>query len=152
MDMNAFAMLCDLIKTRGGLLDYDNVTIEEQIASFVIILAHHNKNRRIQVIFCRSGETISRYVHQVLRALLRLEDVLFVKLTPVPDVCMDSQWQWFKGIPAVKIFLYHIEVQVAAIDTPLLTPRVNGEASRLVVSLRRTLFESLYVESGFNSI
>ncbi|KAI9198648.1 hypothetical protein LWI28_019652 [Acer negundo] len=41
---------------------------------------------------------------------------------------------------------------VAAIDTPLITPRVNSEASRLVVSLRRTLFKSLYVESGFNSI
>ncbi|KAK3226099.1 hypothetical protein Dsin_005961 [Dipteronia sinensis] len=48
MDRNAFAMLCDLLKTRGGLLDDGNVTIEEQVATFVNILAHHNKNRSIQ--------------------------------------------------------------------------------------------------------
>ncbi|KAJ9558021.1 hypothetical protein OSB04_012635 [Centaurea solstitialis] len=30
MDRNAFAMLCDLLKTRGGLLDDGNITIEEQ--------------------------------------------------------------------------------------------------------------------------
>ncbi|KAK3184962.1 hypothetical protein Dsin_032248 [Dipteronia sinensis] len=66
MDRNVFAMLCDLLKTRGGLLDDGNVTIEEQVATFVNILAHHNKNRSIQVRFYRSDETISRYVHRVL--------------------------------------------------------------------------------------
>ncbi|KAK3218341.1 hypothetical protein Dsin_012311 [Dipteronia sinensis] len=48
MDRNAFAMLCNLLKTRGGLLDDGNATIDEQIATFVNILAHHNKNRSIQ--------------------------------------------------------------------------------------------------------
>ncbi|KAL5744400.1 hypothetical protein ACOSQ2_027516 [Xanthoceras sorbifolium] len=104
MDRNAFAMLCELLKIRGGLLDDGNVTIEEQVAIFVNILAHHNKNRSIQVRFYRSGETISRYVHRVLHALLRLEDVLFVKPTPVPDDCTDSRWRWFK----VSIKKYHL--------------------------------------------
>ncbi|KAJ9539520.1 hypothetical protein OSB04_032253 [Centaurea solstitialis] len=48
MDRNAFAMLCDLLKTRGGLLDDGNITIEEQVAIFINILAHHTKNRTIQ--------------------------------------------------------------------------------------------------------
>ncbi|KAK3193396.1 hypothetical protein Dsin_024706 [Dipteronia sinensis] len=48
MDRNAFAMLRDLIKTRGGLLDDGNIIIDEQVASFVNILAHHNKNRNSQ--------------------------------------------------------------------------------------------------------
>ena len=105
MDRNAFAMLCELLKTRGGLLDDGNVTIEEQVATFVHILAHHVKNRNIQVRFYRSGETISRYVHRVLLALLRLEDVLFVKPTPVPDDYTDSRWRWFK-VTIVTLPLY----------------------------------------------
>ncbi|KAK2662536.1 hypothetical protein Ddye_001110 [Dipteronia dyeriana] len=48
MDRNAFAILCELLKTRGGLLNDCNVTIEEQVATFVHILAHHFKNRSIQ--------------------------------------------------------------------------------------------------------
>ncbi|KAK2661714.1 hypothetical protein Ddye_000288 [Dipteronia dyeriana] len=48
MDRNVFAMLCELPKTRGGLLDDGNVTIEEQVSTFVNILAHHTKNRSIQ--------------------------------------------------------------------------------------------------------
>ncbi|KAJ9565642.1 hypothetical protein OSB04_001608 [Centaurea solstitialis] len=34
MDRNAFAVLCEMLKTRGGLLDEGNVTIEEQVATF----------------------------------------------------------------------------------------------------------------------
>ena len=105
MDKNAFAMLYELLKTRGGLLDYGNVTIEEQVATFVHILVHHVKNRSIQVRFYKSGETISWYVHRVLLALLRLEDVLFVKPTPVPDDYTDSRWRWFK-VTIVTLPLY----------------------------------------------
>ena len=105
MDRNAFAILCDLLKNRGGLLDDGNVTIEEQVTTFINILAHHNENRIIQDRFCRSSETISRYVHRVLLALLRLEDVLFVKPTPVPDDCTDSRWRWFK-VTIVTLPLY----------------------------------------------
>ena len=75
MDRNAFAMLCNLLKTRGGLLDDGNMTIDEQVAIFINILAHHTKNRTIQVRFYRSGETISRYVHRVLRAFAILTKI-----------------------------------------------------------------------------
>ena len=54
MDRNAFAMLCDLLKTRGGLLDDGNMAIEEQVAIFISILAHHSKNRTFQVRFYRT--------------------------------------------------------------------------------------------------
>ncbi|KAK3173975.1 hypothetical protein Dsin_032566 [Dipteronia sinensis] len=110
MDRNAFAILCDLLKTRGGLLDDGNVTIEEQVATFVNILAHHNKNRSLvrqlvdmSIEFCR--------------ALLRLEDVLFVKPTPVPDDCTDSRWRWFKGCLGALDGTY-IEVTVPESDKP----------------------------------
>ncbi|XP_024993963.1 uncharacterized protein LOC112527510 [Cynara cardunculus var. scolymus] len=117
MDRNAFAILCELLKTRGGLLDDGNVTIEEQVATFVNILAHHTKNRCLQVRFYRSGETISRYVHRVLSALLRLQDILFSKPTPVEDDCTDRRWKWFKGCIGAIDGTY-IEVTVPESDKP----------------------------------
>ncbi|KAK3219276.1 hypothetical protein Dsin_013246 [Dipteronia sinensis] len=62
LDRNAFAMLCDLLKTRGRLLDDGNVTIDEQIASFINILAHHNKNRSIQKTSYLSNQLPSRMI------------------------------------------------------------------------------------------
>ena len=46
--------------------------------------------------FCRSGKTVSRNYHQVLTAILRLEDVLLAKPDPVPQDCTDERWKWFK--------------------------------------------------------
>ncbi|KAK2641293.1 hypothetical protein Ddye_023056 [Dipteronia dyeriana] len=131
MDRDVFAMLCELLKTRGGLLDDGNVTIEEQISTFINILAHHTKNRSIQVGFSRSGETISRYVHRVLRALLHLEDVLFIKPTSVPDDCMDSRWRWFKGCLGVINGTY-IEVIVPESDTPRYRTRKGHIAANVL--------------------
>ncbi|KAK0576518.1 hypothetical protein LWI29_018811 [Acer saccharum] len=147
MDRNAFAMLCELLKTRGGLLDDGNVTIEEQVATFVHILAHHVKNRSIQVRFYRSGETISRYVHRVLLALLRLEDVLFVKPTPVPDDCTDSRWRWFKGCLGALDGTY-IEMTVPESDKPRYRTRKGHIATNVLGVCTRDL-KFVYVLSGW---
>ncbi|KAK2644049.1 hypothetical protein Ddye_019244 [Dipteronia dyeriana] len=131
MDRNTFAILCELLKTRGGLLDDGNVTIEKQVATFVHILAHHVKNKSIQVRFYRSGETISRHVHRVLLALLRLEDVLFVKPTPVPDDCTDSRWRWFKGCIGALDGTY-IEMTVPDSDKPRYRTRKGHIATNVL--------------------
>ncbi|XP_068340312.1 uncharacterized protein [Pyrus communis] len=117
MDRNAFAVLCDLLQTRGGLVDDGHVTIEEQVATFVNILAHHNKNRSMQVRFIRSSETISRYVRRVLRALLSLQEVLFAKPTPIPEDCTKSRWKCFKGCLGALDGTY-IGVTVPDVDRP----------------------------------
>lgn len=96
MSRNAFARLCELLIVRGGLTGDGRVTVEEQVAIFVNILAHHTKNRTIRVRFKRSGETISRYCHHVLHAVVRLHDVLLAKPEPVPQDCTDERWKWFK--------------------------------------------------------
>ncbi|KAK3207115.1 hypothetical protein Dsin_021161 [Dipteronia sinensis] len=147
MDRNAFAILCDLLKTCGGLLDDGNVTIEEQVATFVNILAHRNKNRSIQVRFYRFGETISRYVYRVLRALLRLEDVLFVKPTPVPDDCTDSRWRWFKGCLGALDGTY-IEVTVPESDKPRYRTRKWHIATNVLGACTHDL-KFVYVLSGW---
>ncbi|XP_072066276.1 uncharacterized protein [Arachis hypogaea] len=81
MSLNAFATLCELLQVHGGLDEDGHVGIGEQVATFLIILAHHTKNRSLQVRFYRSGETISRYFH---------------KADPVLEDCVDPRWKWFK--------------------------------------------------------
>jgi len=70
MNIDSFTCLYDLLHTRGRLVDDGLINIEEHVAIFVHILAHHKKNHSIQVTFRMSDETVSGYVHRVLCALL----------------------------------------------------------------------------------
>ena len=96
MNLNAFAILCELLQVQGGLTEDGRVSIAEQIVTFLIILGHHKKNRSIQVRFYRSGETISRYFNKVLCSVIRVQSLLFAKAEPVPEDCVDPRWKWFK--------------------------------------------------------
>lgn len=98
VDRNTFGRLCRLLRELGGLRDWKYVTVEEQVAMFLGVLAHHKKNRVVGFDFWRSGETISRYIHTVLKAILKLHGLLLVKPDPVPEDCNDSRWKWFKVI------------------------------------------------------
>ncbi|XP_042015716.1 uncharacterized protein LOC121763718 [Salvia splendens] len=46
MDRNCFGRLCLLLREQAGLVDGKYVYVEEQIAMFLGVLAHHDKNRR----------------------------------------------------------------------------------------------------------
>nr|XP_028965142.1 protein ALP1-like [Malus domestica] len=58
MDRRSFHRLCQVLVTRGHLRATRNVSIEEMVAFFLYILAHHLKNRTINHHFRRSGRTI----------------------------------------------------------------------------------------------
>lgn len=96
MDRNSFGRLCFLLKHLGGLADGKWVSVEEQVAMFLGILAHHKKNKVVKFNFLRSGQTISHYVHVVLRAILKIHGTFLVKPTPVDNECVDPRWKWFK--------------------------------------------------------
>lgn len=98
MDRNAFGRLCILLRDRGGLRDGRFVLLEEQVAIFLGILAHHTKNRISRFQFRRSGETISHYVHLVLKAVLRLHTILLPRPDPVTENCTDHRWKHFKVV------------------------------------------------------
>ncbi|CAN6688269.1 unnamed protein product [Malus baccata var. baccata] len=147
MDRNAFAVLCDLLQTRCWLVDDGHVTIEEQVATFVNILAHHNKNRSMQVRFIRSGETISRYIRRVLRALLNLQDVLFAKPTPIPEDCTESRWKCFKGCLGALDGTY-IGVTVPEADRPRYRTR-KGHIATNVLGVCTHDLKFVYVLSGW---
>ncbi|XP_042034238.1 putative nuclease HARBI1 [Salvia splendens] len=45
MDRNTFGRLCRILRDRVGLVDQRQVTVEEQVAMFLCVLAHHKKSR-----------------------------------------------------------------------------------------------------------
>lgn len=72
MNRRTFSKLCIMLRTTGRMKDSRNVSLEEQVAYFLNILAHHVKNRIIRDDFKRSGWTISMYFNKVLNGVMRL--------------------------------------------------------------------------------
>ncbi|XP_075654994.1 uncharacterized protein LOC142625185 [Castanea sativa] len=73
MGPQAFQGLCDILRRDGDLQDTQRATVEEQVGKFLHMLAH-NQTTRTMSFFYRSGETISRHFHNVLRSIIMLED------------------------------------------------------------------------------
>lgn len=107
MDRNAFGRLCRLLRDVGGVSDGRYVTVEEQLAIFLGILAHHKKNCVVKFNFWRSGQTISHYIHVILHAIIKCHRLFLVKPTPVPDDCADPRWKWFKVITHHYVVNYY---------------------------------------------
>lgn len=96
MDRNAFSKLCNMLEARGGLKATKHMLIDEQVAMFLYILAHHVKNRIVKCQFRRSGETISRHFKSVLHAVIRLHAEFLEKPDPISENSTDEKWKWFK--------------------------------------------------------
>lgn len=69
MDKHVFHKLSDTLRQRGMLRDTVGVMIEEQLAIFLNVVGHNERNRVIQERFQHSGETISRHFNNVLKAI-----------------------------------------------------------------------------------
>ena len=96
INKQCFYKLCEMLRDVGGLQGNKNMGIEEMVAIFLYILAHNTKNRRTQLYFRRSGETISRHFSVVLHATLRCHHLLLKKPQPVIESNHDDKWKWFK--------------------------------------------------------
>lgn len=96
MDIRSFRLLCGLLRTEGKLKEDGLISIEEQVAMFLYILAHHSKNRVIGFLFSRSGQTVSSYFNSVLNGVLRLHKILLSTPDPVSEDCLDERWKLFK--------------------------------------------------------
>lgn len=66
-----FKSLCFDLSMHYGLKPSRNLSIEESVGIFLMTLAHGCGNRLIQETFNRSGETIHRHFHKVLKAVLK---------------------------------------------------------------------------------
>ncbi|XP_057788635.1 uncharacterized protein LOC131005646 [Salvia miltiorrhiza] len=147
MDRNTFGRLCHILRDRGGLRDGDYVLVEEQVAMFLSVLAHHKKNRVVGFDFWRSGQTISRYVHAVLGAVLRLHETFLSKPEAVRDDCTDARWQWFKGCLGALDGTY-VSVLVSNTDKPRYRTR-KGEISTNILAVCDRNLQFVYALSGW---
>ncbi|KAL2895792.1 Toxin YoeB [Bienertia sinuspersici] len=98
VDRACFWKLCEMLRDVGNCIGNRNTSLEEIVALFLFTLSHDTKNRRTQLYFRRSGETISRNFNLVLQAILRCHHILFKKPEPVAENCEDERWKWFKEI------------------------------------------------------
>jgi hypothetical protein len=96
MDRPAFHKLCEMLKGIGGLVPTQHMCVEELVAMFLHILAHHVKNRMIRRQFVRSGETISRHFMNVLLALVKCHKELLKQPQPILENNTDERWKYFK--------------------------------------------------------
>ncbi|KAK6134075.1 hypothetical protein DH2020_032172 [Rehmannia glutinosa] len=72
MHKEVFFELSALLVTNYGLKPMRSVTIEEQLATFMMIVGVREGNRQLQETFQRSGYTISKSFHNVLRACTKM--------------------------------------------------------------------------------
>lgn len=96
MPIALFNRLCQLLETVGGLCATKNITVHEQVAMFLSILSHHQKNRVLQMSFNRSGYTISKHFKRVMNALIMVHQLLLVTPHPIAHDSNDYRWKYFQ--------------------------------------------------------
>ncbi|KAL8510122.1 hypothetical protein ACS0TY_017080 [Phlomoides rotata] len=98
MDRTSFYRLCSILQHVGGLKPSKYVNVSEKVAMFLMILAHHSKNHCVKFQFKRSGQTVSKEFHSVLRSILKLHNLLLVKPNSVPDDSNDTRWDLIESL------------------------------------------------------
>ncbi|KAL0004144.1 hypothetical protein SO802_011705 [Lithocarpus litseifolius] len=120
MGPQAFQGLCDILRRDGDLQDTQRATVEEQVGKFLHMLAH-NQMTRTMSFFCRSGKTISRHFHNVLRSIIMLEDQFLQQpdVTQVPlEILQSNRFNpYFKDCIGV-LDGTHVHVKVSNEDAP----------------------------------
>ncbi|XP_023752843.2 protein ALP1-like isoform X2 [Lactuca sativa] len=147
MNRNAFTRLCDMREQRGGLKNSKNMLVDEQVAMFLHVLAHNEKNMIIVERFKRSGETVSRYFKLVLDAVCRLHKQFYKKPVPIPDDETDERWRWFKGCLGALDGTY-IKVKVLAANRKPYRTR-KGEICTNVLGVCSRDLQFIYVLAGW---
>lgn len=97
MDRSCFDKLCHVLVAKGGLVTTRNVTVLEIVAFFLHTLAHDLKNRTIGAVFTRSGETVSRQFHTVLKAVMKIGKLYIKQVDSSVTYDGDNKWKWFEG-------------------------------------------------------
>ncbi|KAL8524666.1 hypothetical protein ACS0TY_014318 [Phlomoides rotata] len=123
------------------------INMYEKVVMFLSILAHHSKNRCVKFQFKRSGQTISKEFHSVLRSVLKLHNLLLVKPHPVPNDSNDTRWGQFKGCLGA-LDGTHIDVHVPSLDKGHYRNR-KGQVSVNVMAVCDMNMSFVYVLTGW---
>ncbi|CAN0860146.1 Protein ALP1-like [Linum grandiflorum] len=107
------------------------------VVIFLYTIAHNHKNRVLQKRFGRSGETISRHIHRVLRAILRLAPILLCEPQHVSESCCLG-----------AIDGTHIKVCAKMVDQAMYRDK-DGDLSMSVLGVVNPNMEFIYCLAGW---
>ncbi|XP_039119011.1 uncharacterized protein LOC120255181 [Dioscorea cayenensis subsp. rotundata] len=120
MDVGSFMHLSSIIRDRHLLVDSRHVSIEEQVAIFLYIVGHNTKNRTMRIEFLQSGETISRYFNNVLRAICTLSDDFVQPPSGICHLEIQANPNWYPHFKDCVGLLdgTHVDVSVPTLELP----------------------------------
>ncbi|XP_077239710.1 uncharacterized protein LOC143880608 [Tasmannia lanceolata] len=99
MNVRCFGRFVRLLRSTGELQDTIHCNIDEQVAMFLHIVSHNQRNRSIRAFTQRSDSTVSRYFNKVLKTILSLKSE-FIKppTSEIPAVIRTNPrlWPYFK--------------------------------------------------------
>ncbi|CAN1272354.1 Protein ALP1-like [Linum perenne] len=147
MNRRLFKKLRELLVSEGGLKSSRHVDVDEMLVMFLHTIGHNTKNRVLQEHFCRSGETIGRHLHCVLRAIVRLHPILLCKPEPIPENSDDFRWKHFKNCSGA-LDATHIKVRVRREDQPRYRDR-KGDLSINVLAVCNPNMQFIYYSAGW---
>ncbi|XP_059596802.1 uncharacterized protein LOC104880679 isoform X1 [Vitis vinifera] len=70
MEKHGFISLCHMFREKGWLVDSKHLNVEEKMAMFLMTISHNLQNRLIKNRFQHSSQTIHKYFHEVLVAMV----------------------------------------------------------------------------------
>ncbi|CAL5340926.1 unnamed protein product [Camellia sinensis] len=146
MNRHTFLRLCGLIRTKG-VSDSKYVVLEEKVIMFLTVLGHHHKNRNVKFNFMRSGQTVSKYFNDVLKAVLQLQGVLLKTPEPITTGCTDDKWRWFQNCLGALDGTY-VRVLAPAVDKARYRSR-KGEIATNVLGVCSHDMQFIYVLPGW---
>ncbi|KAI3453559.1 hypothetical protein Pfo_010222 [Paulownia fortunei] len=101
MEKHVFLRLAKELRQINLLNDSREVSVEEQLAIFLMTIGHDERNRMLQERFQHSGETISRHFNTVLKALMNFSMSVIVapSFEQIPSYIRNNPkyWPHFKG-------------------------------------------------------
>ena len=70
MEKHEFISLCHMFREKRWLVDNKHFSVEEKMAIFLMTISHNLQNRLLKNRFQHSGQTIHKYLHEVLVAMV----------------------------------------------------------------------------------
>ena len=70
MENHGFISPCHMFREKGWLIDNKHLNFEEKMTMFLITISHNLRNQLIKNRFQHSDQTIHKYFHEVLVAMV----------------------------------------------------------------------------------